>query len=236
MKDKVAEFQRVAAHRRGQGTSARYSEGMKRFALAHAQERMAAGARDPILFAGGQANLYAYVGNDPVNMVDPSGLLNPVKAGVGVVNRQLGARLILCYGRGCRCSSRNGHRWCSCSRTRLNSERRCGRRLWLLQDFDRVLENDSRHSAVRRVHRRIRLRGFAAEPRGPTALGSARGRCRRTLTPRLLQTKGQPRRGRPHWRSCARHLRVLRLYVGMNHAQRQEKSGMAAPQSNPALR
>jgi RHS repeat-associated protein len=31
-------------------------------------------AKDPILFAGGQANLYGYVLNDPVNLVDPSGL------------------------------------------------------------------------------------------------------------------------------------------------------------------
>jgi len=31
-------------------------------------------ARDPILFGGGQANLYAYVNNDPVNFTDPSGL------------------------------------------------------------------------------------------------------------------------------------------------------------------
>ena len=31
-------------------------------------------AKDPIRFAGGQANLYAYVHNDPVNYVDPSGL------------------------------------------------------------------------------------------------------------------------------------------------------------------
>ena len=30
-------------------------------------------ARDPILFAGGQANLYEYVGGDPVNRVDPRG-------------------------------------------------------------------------------------------------------------------------------------------------------------------
>ncbi|HEX2046505.1 MAG TPA: RHS repeat-associated core domain-containing protein [Acidimicrobiales bacterium] len=31
-------------------------------------------ARDPALFAGGQANLYAYVGNSPVTFRDPSGL------------------------------------------------------------------------------------------------------------------------------------------------------------------
>ena len=31
-------------------------------------------ARGPILFRGGQANLYAYVAGDPVNEFDPSGL------------------------------------------------------------------------------------------------------------------------------------------------------------------
>jgi RHS repeat-associated protein len=30
-------------------------------------------AKDPILFGGGQENLYAYVGNDPVGSIDPSG-------------------------------------------------------------------------------------------------------------------------------------------------------------------
>jgi uncharacterized protein RhaS with RHS repeats len=31
-------------------------------------------AKDPILFAGGDSNLYGYVENDPVNWVDPNGL------------------------------------------------------------------------------------------------------------------------------------------------------------------
>jgi RHS repeat-associated protein len=31
-------------------------------------------AKDPILFAGGDANLYAYVGGDPINRIDPHGM------------------------------------------------------------------------------------------------------------------------------------------------------------------
>ncbi len=33
-------------------------------------------SKDPILFGGGQTNLYVYVGNDPVNSIDPSGLFD----------------------------------------------------------------------------------------------------------------------------------------------------------------
>ena len=33
-------------------------------------------AKDPIGFAGGDSNLYGYVLNDPVNLVDPWGLVN----------------------------------------------------------------------------------------------------------------------------------------------------------------
>jgi hypothetical protein len=36
------------------------------------------GPSDPIDFAGGGANLYGYVMNDPVNFKDPSGLVCPI--------------------------------------------------------------------------------------------------------------------------------------------------------------
>ena len=45
-------------------------------------------AKDPILFNGGQANLYVYVGNDPVNFVDPEGL----------ATHQVGVEFGLCVG------------------------------------------------------------------------------------------------------------------------------------------
>ena len=41
-------------------------------------------AKDPILFGGGQANLYAYVGNDPVTWTDPSGTAIHIPAGIAV--------------------------------------------------------------------------------------------------------------------------------------------------------
>jgi RHS repeat-associated protein len=44
--------------------------------------------KDPILFGGGQANLYAYVGSDPVNRIDPTGevwwILGGAAAGAAV--------------------------------------------------------------------------------------------------------------------------------------------------------
>jgi hypothetical protein len=40
-------------------------------------------AKDPILFAGGQSNLYSYSFNDPVNFIDPSGHLGLAGALIG---------------------------------------------------------------------------------------------------------------------------------------------------------
>ena len=46
-------------------------------------------AKDPILFGGGQENLYVYVNNDPVNFVDPSGQI-PVGIATGAVGAVVG--------------------------------------------------------------------------------------------------------------------------------------------------
>jgi hypothetical protein len=45
-------------------------------------------AKDPILFAGGDSNLYGYVQNDPVNWIDPWGLEGTAVAiGVGAAGK-----------------------------------------------------------------------------------------------------------------------------------------------------
>lgn len=42
-------------------------------------------AKDPIDFAGGDLNLLSYVSQDPVNGVDPEGLINEAQVALGVL-------------------------------------------------------------------------------------------------------------------------------------------------------
>ena len=61
-------------------------------------------AKDPILFDGGDANLYAYVGSDPINLIDPSGrvvwVLPAVAAGTVLATTVAGAIAGYTYGGG----------------------------------------------------------------------------------------------------------------------------------------
>ncbi|MBI5893621.1 MAG: hypothetical protein HZB79_08230, partial [Deltaproteobacteria bacterium] len=49
-------------------------------------------SKDPIGFGGG-INVYVAMGNNPVNYMDPSGLFNPVKGGVALLNAANAGRL-----------------------------------------------------------------------------------------------------------------------------------------------
>jgi RHS repeat-associated protein len=58
-------------------------------------------SKDPARFAGGQANLYAYVNNDPVNRRDPRGLAGVKDFVLGKVPGYDEAALCLKYPRAC---------------------------------------------------------------------------------------------------------------------------------------
>jgi type VI secretion system secreted protein VgrG len=50
-------------------------------------------AKDPILFLGGDPDVYGYCLNDPINLIDPLGLFNPTKGLAALVNAANAGRL-----------------------------------------------------------------------------------------------------------------------------------------------
>ncbi len=57
-------------------------------------------ARDPIGFAGGDTNLYGYVASDPVNWIDPDGLVSVQPGGNGILGGVAGGRGVRSGGGG----------------------------------------------------------------------------------------------------------------------------------------
>lgn len=68
-------------------------------------------SRDPIGFRGGQSNLYCYVGNDPVNRHDPSGLQDnyPVRFGAPTAAQTSGGSPSFRYNASCWLSNAGGN-------------------------------------------------------------------------------------------------------------------------------